>query len=160
MYSAGWRSSRWRVFQPAQPRRDATPAAGWSFTDDADVTISLPEAPQRVIAYVNLAAALDDFGAKPVGYFGQPLRPDGTRETIAGDLELGGMVSVAPDYGGFDIEALLAEEIDLIVNDMWETPPTFWGLEEGAVEQITAVAPIVNLWFVGQPSHRHHRAGR
>jgi iron complex transport system substrate-binding protein len=131
--------------------QDATPAAGWSFTDDAGVSVSLPETPQRVVAYLNLAAALDDFGAKPVGYFGQPLRPDGTRETIAGDMELEGMVSVAPDYGGFDIEALLAEDIDLIVNDMWESPPTFWGLEEGAVEQINAVAPIVNLWFVGQP---------
>jgi iron complex transport system substrate-binding protein len=131
--------------------QDATPAAGWSFTDDAGVSVSLPETPQRVVAYLNLAAALDDFGAKPVGYFGQPLRPDGTRETIAGDMELEGMVSVAPDYGAFDIEALLAEDIDLIVNDMWESPPTFWGLEEGAVEQINAVAPIVNLWFVGQP---------
>lgn len=131
--------------------QDATPTAGWSFTDDAGVTVSLPEAPQRVVAYVNLAAALDDFGAKPVGYFGQPLRPDGTRETIAGDMDLEGMVSAGPDYGAFDIEALVAEDIDLIVNDMWETPPTFWGLEEGAVEQINTVAPIVNLWFVGQP---------
>jgi iron complex transport system substrate-binding protein len=131
--------------------QDATPEAGWTFTDDAGVTISLPEAPQRVVAYVNLAAALDDFGAKPYGYFGQPLRPDGTRESIAGDLDLEGMASVGPDYGAFDIEKLVAEDIDLIVNDMWETPPTFWGLEEGAVEQINTVAPIVNLWFVGQP---------
>lgn len=131
--------------------QDATPTPGWSFTDDAGVTISLPEAPRRVIAYVNLAAALDDFGAKPLGFFGQPLRPDGTRETIAGDMDLEGMVSVGPDYGAFDIEQLVAGDIDLIVNDMWETPPTFWGLEEGAVEQINAVAPIVNLWFVGQP---------
>jgi iron complex transport system substrate-binding protein len=131
--------------------QDATPEAGWTFTDDAGVTISLPEAPQRVVAYVNLAAALDDFGAKPYGYFGQPLRPDGTRETIAGDMDLEGMASVGPDYGAFDIEKLVAEDIDLIVNDMWETPPTFWGLEEGAVEQINTVAPIVNLWFVGQP---------
>jgi len=129
----------------------ATPEAGWSSTDDAGITISLPEAPQRVVAYLDLAAALDDFGAKPVGYFGQPLRPDGSRETIAGDMELEGMVSAGPDYGAFDIEALVAEDIDLIVTDMWETPPTFWGLEEGAVEQINAVAPILNLWFVGQP---------
>lgn len=131
--------------------QDATPATGWSFTDDAGVTISLPETPQRVIAYLNLAAALDDFGAKPVGYFGQPLRPDGTRETIAGDMDLEGMVSLAPDYGAFDIEALLAEDIDLIVTDMWEDPPTFWGVDEGAIEQITAVAPILNLWFINQP---------
>ena len=81
--------------------QDATPAAspgaGWTFTDDAGVTITFPETPQRVVAYVNLAAALDDFGAKPVGYFGQPLRADGTRVTIAGDMDLVGMISVAPD---------------------------------------------------------------
>ena len=131
--------------------QDATPAAGWTFTDDAGVTISLPDAPQRVIAYVNLAAALDDFGAKPAGYFGQPLRPDGTRETIAGDMDLEGMLSVGPDYGAFDIEQLAEENIDLIVTDMWETPPTFWGLEPDAVEQINTAAPILNLWFIGQP---------
>ena len=131
--------------------QDATPAAGWSFTDDAGVTISLPETPQRVIAYVNLAAALDDFGAKPFGYFGQPLRPDGTRETIAGDMDLEGMASVGPDYGAFDIEALVTDDIDLIVTDMWETPPTFWGLESDAIEQIEAVSPILNLWFINQP---------
>lgn len=131
--------------------QDATPAAGWSFTDDAGVTISLPETPQRVIAYVNLAAALDDFGAKPFGYFGQPLRPDGTRETIAGDMDLEGMASVGPDYGAFDIEALVTDDIDLIVTDMWETPPTFWGLEPDAIEQIEAVSPILNLWFINQP---------
>jgi iron complex transport system substrate-binding protein len=131
--------------------QDATPAAGWSFTDDAGVTISLPETPDRVVAYLNLAAALDDFGAKPVGYFGQPLRPDGTRETVAGDMDLEGMVSVAPGYGAFDIEALLAEDIDLIVTDMWEDPPSFWGVDEDAVEQINGVAPILNLWFIGQP---------
>lgn len=134
--------------------QDATPAAGWTFTDDAGVTISLPETPQRVIAYVNLAAALDDFGAKPAGYFGQPLRPDGTRETIAGDMDLEGMLSVGPDYGAFDIEQLAEENIDLIVTDMWETPPTFWGLEPDAVEQINTVAPILNLWFIGQPVTR------
>jgi len=131
--------------------QNGTPAAGWSFTDDAGVTISLSETPDRVVAYINLAAALDDFGAKPIGYFGQPLRPDGTRETIAGDMELEGMVSVAPDYGAFDIEALIAEDIDLIVTDMWEDPPTFWGVEPHAIEQINGVAPILNLWFVGQP---------
>lgn len=135
--------------------QDATPAAspgaGWTFTDDAGVTISLPEAPQRVVAYVNLAAALDDFGAKPIGYFGQPLRPDGTRETIAGDMDLEGMLSVGPDYGAFDIEKLAEEDIDLIVTDMWETPPTFWGVEPDAIEQIESVSPILNLWFIGQP---------
>ena len=131
--------------------QDATPEAGWSFTDDAGVTISLPETPDRVVAYINLAAALDDFGAKPAGYFGQPMRPDGTRETIAGDLDLEGMLSVGPDYGAFDIEALAAEDIDLIVTDMWEDPPSFWGLEEGAIEQINTVSPILNLWFIGQP---------
>jgi iron complex transport system substrate-binding protein len=61
------------------------------------------------------------------------------------------MVSVAPDYGAFDIEALVTNDIDLIVTDMWEDPPTFWGVEPDAIEQIEAVSPILNLWFIGQP---------
>src|SRR5690348_13132494 len=52
--------------------QDATPAADgpWSFTDDKGVTVELPARPLRIIADVNAAAPLWDFGIRPVAVFG------------------------------------------------------------------------------------------
>lgn len=140
---------------PARARQAATPEApaeaGWTFTDDAGVTISLPKRPERVVAYLPVAAALWDLGVRPIAYYGIPLRPDGTRETLAGDLDLDALESLGEAYAEFDIEALAALEPDLIVNDMWAYPPDFWGLDAGAIAQIEAVAPIANILFIDQP---------
>ena len=65
-------------FARAQATSGATPASAsglqpdgtWVFTDDRGVTVTLPEMPQRLIADVNVAAALWDFGVRPVGIFG------------------------------------------------------------------------------------------
>jgi iron complex transport system substrate-binding protein len=46
---------------------------------------------------------------------------------------------------------LVELEPDLIVNDMWDYPPTFWGLEPDTVEQVEPIAPIVNLLFIDRP---------
>src|SRR5688572_27009371 len=46
------------------------PAGGWSFTDDKGVTIELPGMPVRIVADVNAAAPLWDFGIRPVAVFG------------------------------------------------------------------------------------------
>ena len=51
--------------------QEATPVAGvWSFTDDKGVTVELPERPLRILADVNIAAPLWDFGVRPVAVFG------------------------------------------------------------------------------------------
>ncbi len=139
---------------PARARQSATPATGggaWTYTDDAGTTISLSQRPERVVAYLPLAAALWDFGLQPVGYYGVALRPDGTRETIAGDLDLDSLVSLGPEYGGFDLERLVELHPQLIINDMWEHPADFWGLEPETVAQIEAIAPITNILFVERP---------
>ena len=65
---------------PARARQSTTPESaggGWTYADDAGTTISLPQRPERVVAYLPLAAALWDFGLQPVGYYGVALRPDG-----------------------------------------------------------------------------------
>ena len=133
--------------------QESSPEAGgeWTFVDDAGVTITLPQRPQRVVAYVPLAASFWDFGVQPIGYYGNPLRADGTPETIAGDLDFAPLASLGVEYGNFDLEALVALNPDLIVNDMWDDPPTFWGLEPEIVAQINEIAPIANILFIDQP---------
>lgn len=133
--------------------QDATPAASgeWTFVDDAGVTITLPGRPERVVAYLPLAASLGDVGIHPVAYFGIALRSDGTRETIAGDLDLDALASLGEEYGSFDLERLVELRPDLIVNDMWEYPPSFWGLDPDTVKQVEAIAPIANILFIDRP---------
>ena len=72
-------------------------------------------------------------------------------ETIAGDLDLDSLVSLRPEYGSFDLERLVGLQPQLIVNDMWEHPPDFWGLEAEMVEQIETISPIANVLFVERP---------
>lgn len=137
--------------RPAAARQDATPAADasgeWTFVDDAGVTITRPQMPERVVAYLPLAAAFWDYGLRPVGYYGTSRKPDGTPEVYAGNVDLDAIVSLGETYGELDLEALIALQPDLIVNDMWDDPPDVYGLDAERVEQLNQIAPIANVKF-------------
>lgn len=142
--------------RPTAARQDAaTPAAdsagGWSFTDDRPVTIELPARPERIVAYLPLAAGLWDFGIRPIAVYGTTVRPDGTPEVTAGAVDLDAVVSLGEAYGEMDIEQLVALEPDILVNDYWFDQPDVWGLDASTVEQIESIAPIVHIGFVERP---------
>ncbi|MFT4036904.1 MAG: ABC transporter substrate-binding protein [Thermomicrobiales bacterium] len=132
--------------------QDATPAAsGWTFVDGAGDTISLPAMPERVVAYLPLAAALWDYGVRPAGIFGAATRPDGTPEVYAGDVDLASVVNIGETYGELDLERLIELDPDLFVNDMWAHPPDIWGLDEDAQAQLRTITPIAQILYVEQP---------
>lgn len=79
-----------------------------------------------------------------VAHVGIPLRPGGTRGTIAGDLDFEPLASRGKASGESDIEALAALAPDQIGNDTWANPPDFRGLGAGAIAPIEVVAPIAN----------------
>lgn len=128
----------------------AAPEGEWSFTDDRGVTITLPKRPERVVPYVPIAASLWDFGVRPVGVFGTTVRPDGTPEITAGDIDLDSVVSLGEEYGEIDLEALTALKPDLILYDIYGAFD-LWGLSEGAVQQVEAIAPIAGISFINRP---------
>ena len=131
---------------------DATPAGGeWSFTDDAGQTITREEMPQRIVAYTPLAAALWDFGIRPIGVYGATHKPDGTPEIYTGNIDLESVTSLGQEYGALDIEGLVALQPDLLVNDMWADPPDVWGLEPDIIAQVEGIAPIAQIKFVDRP---------
>lgn len=132
--------------------QDATPAGeGWSFVDDAGTTIEREQMPERIVAYLPLAAALWDFGIESVGIFGSTHKPDGTPEIYAGNVDLDSVASLGAEYGMLDLEALVALQPDLLVNDMWADPPDIWGLEADTIAQIESLAPIAQIKFVDRP---------
>lgn len=131
--------------------QDATPAAGWAFVDGTGETISLPAMPERIVAYIPLAAALWDYGVQSAGTFGIPRRADGTPEVYAGDLDLDNIVNLGETYGELDLEAMIQLNPDLFINDMWADPPDIWGLDDDGKAQLAAIAPIVQIRYVEQP---------
>ncbi|MGH2616788.1 MAG: hypothetical protein ACRDJC_16255, partial [Thermomicrobiales bacterium] len=117
-----------------------TPVAGvgdgeWTFTDDAGVTITRPQRPERIVAYLPLAASLWELGIRPVAVYGTTRRQDGSPEVYAGEVDLDAAESLGETYGELDLEKLVALQPDLIVNDMWNDPPDVWGLEPETVQQ-------------------------
>lgn len=142
--------------QPARARQEGTPVTGgvdgeWSYVDDYGVTITRPERPERVVAYLPVAASLWDFGVRPVAFYGTSHKPDGTPEVYAGNIDLEAVESVGEEYGQLDLEALVGVRPDLIVNDMWADPPDIWGLQPDTIAQVEQIAPIAEIKFVDWP---------
>lgn len=136
--------------------QDATPGATptsseWRFVDGAGESIVLPSMPERIVAYVSLAASLWDYGLRPVGNFGAPVNPDGSRAVFTGDLDLDTVVNVGETYGELDLEKLISLEPDLFLNDMWGQPPDIFGLDEAGQAQLKAVTPVAQIRFIEQP---------
>jgi iron complex transport system substrate-binding protein len=139
---------------------DASPAATeaesgstdgeWTFTDDRGTTITLPQRPENVVAYVPIAASLWDFGVRPVGVFGTTVRADGTPEITSGDIDFDTVESLGEVYGEMDLEALVALQPDLILYDIYGEFD-LWGLSPEAVAQVEAIAPIAGISFVNRP---------
>jgi iron complex transport system substrate-binding protein len=138
--------------RPAMGQESTPDASGeWTYIDDAGVTITRPGRPERVVAYLPLAAAFWDYGLRPTGYYGTALRPDGAHEVFVGNIDLDAVESIGETYGEMDLEKLVALKPDLIVNDMWTDTIDVWGLEPDAVAQVEQIAPIASVKFVDHP---------
>jgi iron complex transport system substrate-binding protein len=139
--------------RPTLAQESGTPAASgeWSFTDDTGQTVTLPTTPERIVAYLPLAAALWDFGVRPVAVYGTTTRPDGSPEVFVGEVDLDTVEALGETYGELDLERLVAIDPDLVVNDFWFTDIDVWGIPAEAIAQVESLAPIVHIKFVDRP---------
>lgn len=134
---------------------DATPAAspvtssatGWSFVDDRGVLVELAAPPARVLAQVNAAASLWDFGVRPVGIWGPARTASGEPHANAGRIDLDSVASVTEGWNEPDLERFLALDPDLIVSTTWDPDyPAIWGIYPVEVQaQVDAIAPSVAI---------------
>jgi iron complex transport system substrate-binding protein len=104
----------------------ASPVAGWHFTDDRGITVELPAPPERVVAEINAASALWDYGVRPVGVFGPQHRADGEVDARVGNVDLASVTNLGEVWGEVDIEGLLALDADLVVGPTWDPPEIFY----------------------------------
>lgn len=129
----------------------ASPVGGWSFTDDRGITVTLPAMPTRVLAQVNAAASLWDFGVRPVGIWGPARTASGEPHSNAGRIDLDAVTSVTEGWSEPDLERFLALDPDLIVSTTWDPAyPDLWGIyPEGVQEQVDAIAPSAAILVQG-----------
>jgi iron complex transport system substrate-binding protein len=136
----------------AEPRRAAADPS-WNFTDARGVRVQLPRRPERIVAYVGVAAVLWDYGVRPVGIFGPQRRDDGSPDTTVGNIDLASVTSAGEGYESLDYEALAALRPDLVVTGM-TSRNVMWVIDEDAVDQVTRIAPLVALEGYGVPAEQ------
>ncbi|HEU0164191.1 MAG TPA: ABC transporter substrate-binding protein, partial [Thermomicrobiales bacterium] len=128
----------------------ASPAADgeWSFTDDKNVTVTLPQRPVRVVADINTAAALWDFGVRPVAVFGWNVAADGSFNAAAGNVDPKAVEIVGNATVTIEPEKVAAVQPDLIVTLTFgpDNPDDYWSfMDHNVIEQVKQIAPIVAI---------------
>nr|WP_218889387.1 ABC transporter substrate-binding protein [Saccharopolyspora hordei] len=119
---------------------------GWSWTDDRGVTVQLDHRPERVVAQVSAAGALEDFGVPVVGTFGPLVRDDGSTEPEAGSVDPRQVVDVTgPGYGEVNLERLAGLAPDLVVSGKYAEYPGLWHLVQDQEEAVKRIVPTVGV---------------
>ena len=126
----------------------AAPSGPWEFTDDRGKKISLPERPTRIVAQVHAAAALWDFGVKPVGVFGPQKQADGSPDPQVGNVDLAAVTSVGAEFGEFNLEKYATLQPQLVVTIMYG--PALWYVPEESQAKIEQLAPVVGIRLDGK----------
>jgi len=137
--------------QEASPA--ASPVSGWTFTDDKGVMVTLETTPIRIVADVNAAAALWDFGIRPVAVFGWNAVETGDFGPAGGNIDPSQVEIVGNVDEPFKPEATLAVDPDLIVTLTWapDDPDEYWSLDldPSILPLAREIAPVVAISAAG-----------
>ena len=135
----------------AATARQATPAAGWSFTDDKGVTIELDAAPERLAIDVNAAAPLWDFGIRPDAVFGWNASETGDFGDAGGNIDPEGIEVVGNTSEPVQLEKMAAVDPDVIITLTWapDDPQDYWSFDPEILPQAQEIAPILAMSATG-----------
>ena len=80
---------------------EAAATGPWTYTDGAGKTVTLDERPTRIIAHAYSAAALMEFGIKPIAVYADgPIAEDVGLQSI----DLSGIEVLGEEWGKIDVE--------------------------------------------------------
>jgi len=138
------------------PTEAATTAAteapvGFVFTDARGITVELPERPVRIVAQVSAAAALWDFGIRPVGVFGPQRNADGSNGPQVGEVDLSTVANLGEKWGEFDLEAFAELEPDILISTAYGGADPLWYVPAEAQPVIDGLCPSVGIEVQGVP---------
>jgi iron complex transport system substrate-binding protein len=132
------------------PAASSAPTAqAWSFTDDRGKKLDLPKTPTRVVAQVGAAAALWDFGVRPVGVFGPHKLADGAKDPQVGNVDITKVTGLGNVWDEFNVEQYIALQPELLVSSMYEKG-TLWYVPEKSKDTIEQVAPTAGIMLTGR----------
>ncbi|MFC5827469.1 ABC transporter substrate-binding protein [Nonomuraea insulae] len=121
----------------------------WTWTDDRGKNISSPQRPRRVVAQSAAAAALWDFGVRPIGVFGPHKLKNGGRDPEVGEVDISKVESIGNVWGEFNVEKYASLQPDLLVAGMY-MKDTLWYVPEQSVEAVDQIAPTVGVQLSGK----------
>lgn len=133
---------------PASPESSAA-AQSWSFIDDRGKKIELPATPTRVVAQVGAAAALWDFGVRPIAVFGPHKLADGGKDPQVGNVDITKVTGLGNVWDEFNVEQYISLRPELLVSSMYEQG-TLWYVPEKSKETIEQVAPTAGIMLTGR----------
>lgn len=129
----------------------ASASAGgpWVWTDDRGRRIELPQRPTRIVAQSSAAAALWDFGVRPVGVFGPHKLKDGSPDPEVGEVDISTVESLGNVWDEFNVERYAALRPDVLISGMYQKD-TLWYVPEKSKEQIEQIAPTIGVQLTGR----------
>ncbi|GAA3556695.1 ABC transporter substrate-binding protein [Nonomuraea rosea] len=122
----------------------------WTWTDDRGKSLSLPQRPQRVVAQSAAAAALWDFGVRPVAVFGPHKLKNGGRDPEVGEVDISKVESIGNVWGEFNVEKYASLQPDLLVAGMYQKN-TLWYVPPESVAAVDQIAPSAGVQLSGKP---------
>lgn len=136
----------------AQESTPASPDAGeWSFTDDKGVTVTLPARPERIVADVNAAAPLWDFGIRPVAVFGWNATDTGDFGDAGGNVDPATVEIVGVTAEPIQPEKVIAVDPDVLITITWtpDDPTDYWSIDPAILDQVEPIAPLIAISATG-----------
>ncbi|MBB5779403.1 ABC transporter substrate-binding protein [Nonomuraea jabiensis] len=122
---------------------------GWTFTDDRGKKVEQPRTPSRIVAQVGAAAALWDFGVRPIAVFGPHKLKDGSKDPQVGNVDITKVQGLGNVWDEFNVEQYIALQPDLLVSSMY-VKGTLWYVPEKSKDTIEQVAPTAGIMLTGR----------
>ncbi|MFG1701570.1 ABC transporter substrate-binding protein [Nonomuraea sp. M3C6] len=121
----------------------------WTFTDDRGKQLDQPRRPSRIVAQVGAAAALWDFGVRPIAVFGPHQLKDGTKDPQVGNVDITKVEGLGNVWDEFNVEKYISLQPDLLVSSMY-IKGTLWYAPEKSKDTIEQVAPTAGIMLTGR----------
>ncbi|MFD2349902.1 hypothetical protein ACFSTC_11875 [Nonomuraea ferruginea] len=116
-----------------------------------------------MVAQSASAAALWDFGVRPVAVFGPHRLKDGGRDPEVGEVDIAAVESIGNTWGEFNVEKFISVRPDLLVSGMY-LKDSLWYVPEESADAIEQVAPTLGVLLGGKKLteviERYSRPGR
>ncbi|MEV0592490.1 ABC transporter substrate-binding protein [Nonomuraea cavernae] len=127
----------------------ASASTSWTFTDDRGKKLEQAKAPTKIVAQVSSAAALWDFGVRPIAVFGPHKLSDGSKDPQVGNVDITKVTGLGNVWDEFNVEQYIGLQPDLLVSSMYDKG-TLWYVPEKSKDTIEQVAPTAGIMLTGQ----------